>query len=320
MIRHNFFEKDGIRLHYAAAGEGKLILFAHGFPEFWYSWKNQLEEFGRTHFAVAPDLRGYNLSSKPSSVADYKISVLVDDLLGLAENLGYQKFTLVGHDWGGALAWALAIAHPERVEKLVIINAPHPATFARELKNNWAQRRASWYILLFQTPLAEMLLRFNGYAALVRSTLRDGLNKNYFNERDRLAYLEAWSQPGALTGGLNYYRALPLTNLFGKKQLKIPGLDADSFRGSRSGACFVGRERSLFAARQSGRAGRICTRSNSAAVSGWFSLDNSRTARGDQFRDSRISVSNVIFRNPTNEIKPPIQAAGECAQASFRTK
>jgi pimeloyl-ACP methyl ester carboxylesterase len=229
MIRHNFFEKDGIRLYYAAAGEGKLILFAHGFPEFWYSWKNQLEEFGRTHFAVAPDLRGYNLSSKPSSVADYKISVLVDDLLGLAENLGYQKFTLVGHDWGGALAWALAIAHPERVEKLVIINAPHLATFARELKNNWAQRRASWYILLFRTPLAEMLLRFNGYAALVRSTLRDGLNKNYFDERDRQAYLEAWSQPGALTGGLNYYRALPLTNLLSKKQLKIPGLDAESF-------------------------------------------------------------------------------------------
>ena len=229
MIRHDFFEKDGIRLHYAAAGEGKLILFAHGFPEFWYSWKNQLEEFGRTHLAVAPDLRGYNLSSKPSNVADYKISVLVDDLLGLAEHLGFQKFTLVGHDWGGALAWAVAIGHPERVEKLVIINAPHPFTFARELKSNWAQRRASWYILLFRTPLAEMLLRFNGYSALVRSTLRDGLKKNYFNERDRQAYLEAWSQPGALTGGLNYYRALPLTNFFSKKQLKIPGLDTDSF-------------------------------------------------------------------------------------------
>ncbi len=229
MIRHDSFEKDGIRLHYAAAGEGKLILFAHGFPEFWYSWKNQLEEFGRTHLAVAPDLRGYNLSSKPSNVADYKISVLVDDLLGLAEHLGFQKFTLVGHDWGGALAWAVAIGHPERVEKLVIINAPHPFTFARELKSNWAQRRASWYILLFRTPLAEMLLRFNGYSALVRSTLGDGLKKNYFNERDRQAYLEAWSQPGALTGGLNYYRALPLANFFSKKQLKIPGLDTDSF-------------------------------------------------------------------------------------------
>ncbi len=229
MIRHDYFEKDGIRLHYAAAGEGKLILFAHGFPEFWYSWKNQLEEFGRTHLAVAPDLRGYNLSSKPPGVSQYKISALVDDLLGLAEHLGCQKFTLVGHDWGGALAWALAIAHRERVEKLVIINAPHPATFARELKNNWAQRRASWYILLFRTPLAEMLLRFHGYSALVRSTLSDGLKKHYFNERDRQAYLEAWSQPGALTGGLNYYRALPLTNLFSKKQLKIPGLDTDSF-------------------------------------------------------------------------------------------
>ncbi len=228
MLRHDFFERDGLRLHYAAEGEGKLILFAHGFPEFWYSWKNQLEEFGKTHLAVAPDLRGYNLSSKPSSAAEYKISMLVGDLLGLAEHLGYQKFNLAGHDWGGALAWALAIAHPERIEKLVIINAPHPATFARELKNSWAQRRASWYFLLFQTPLAEMLLRFNGYAALLSPTLSEGLKKGYFSEADWQAYLEAWSQPGALTGGLNYYRALPLTNLFSKKRLEIPGLGTDS--------------------------------------------------------------------------------------------
>ena len=230
MFRHDFFEKDGIRLHYAANGSGRLILFAHGFPEFWYSWKNQLEEFGKTHLAVAPDLRGYNLSSKPSRVQEYTIAALVGDLLGLAQHLGYQKFTLVGHDWGGALAWALAMAHPERIEKLVIINAPHPAIFARELKNSWAQRRASWYMLLFQMPLAEKLLRFNGYSALIRSALRDGLKQNYFNERDRQAYLEAWSQPGALTGGLNYYRALPLKNLLGKKRLQIPGLGVDSLQ------------------------------------------------------------------------------------------
>ena len=235
MFRHDFFEKDGIRLHYAANGSGRLILFAHGFTEFWYSWKNQLEEFGKTHLAVAPDLRGYNLSSKPSRVQEYTIAALVGDLLGLAQHLGYQKFTLVGHDWGGALAWALAMAHPERIEKLVIINAPHPAIFARELKNSWAQRRASWYMLLFQMPLAEKLLRFNGYSALIRSALRDGLKQNYFNERDRQAYLEAWSQPGALTGGLNYYRALPLKNLLGKKRLQIPGLGVDSLpsRGPR---------------------------------------------------------------------------------------
>jgi pimeloyl-ACP methyl ester carboxylesterase len=228
MIRHDFFEKDGIRLHYAAEGSGKLMLFAHGFPEFWYSWKNQLEEFGKTHLAVAPDLRGYNLSSKPARVEDYAISALAGDLVGLAQHLGYPKFTLVGHDWGGALAWALAIAYPELIEKLVIINAPHPATFARELKNSWAQRRASWYMLLFQMPFAENLLRLNGYSALVRSTLRDGLKKNYFNEQDRQAYLEAWSQPGAFTSGLNYYRALPLKNLFSRKRLEIPGLGADS--------------------------------------------------------------------------------------------
>ena len=228
IIHHDFFEKGGIRLHYAAAGEGNLILFAHGFPEFWYSWKNQLEEFGKTHLAVAPDLRGYNLSSKPPHAEEYAISAMVDDLLGLAQHLGSGKFTLVGHDWGGALAWALAMAHPDRIAKLVIINAPHPATFARELKHSWAQRRASWYMLLFQTRLAEKLLRFNGYHALVRSTLREGLKKNYFNERDRQAYLEAWSQPGALTGGLNYYRAVPFRKWLGQERLEIPGLGAAS--------------------------------------------------------------------------------------------
>jgi len=207
MIEHEYAEVNGVRLHYATAGTGKLILFLHGFPEFWYAWKDQLLEFQATHQAVAPDLRGYNLSSKPAEVEQYEVTHLVEDMRGLAKHLGHDKFVLVGHDWGGVVAWATALFHPECIEKLVIINAPHPGIFERELRSNPAQQQASQYMLMFRSPQAEAILSANQYAFLVESVLGEGLRKGYFTEEDRAAYLEAWSQPGALTGGLNYYRA-----------------------------------------------------------------------------------------------------------------
>lgn len=193
-----FAHVNGLRLHYASAGEGPMILFAHGFPEFWYAWSSQLSEFSRCHRAVALDMRGYNLSSKPESVESYRMPHLVEDLRALAEHLGYGRFTLVGHDWGGAVAWAFALAHPECLDRLVILNAPHPAIFARELRGNPAQQRASAYFELFRSPAAEGILSRNNYAALTKIVAPHGGS----------AYLEAWSQPGALTGGLNYYRAM----------------------------------------------------------------------------------------------------------------
>ncbi|MCI0485869.1 MAG: alpha/beta hydrolase [Blastocatellia bacterium] len=207
MFKHDYKEVNGVRLHYATAGKGKLIMFVHGFPEFWYEWKNQLAEFSRDHQAVAPDMRGYNLSSKPAEVEKYQVKYLVEDLRALAESLGHKKFILVAHDWGGAVAWAFAIAHPEYLEKLVIINAPHPGVFQRELRENPDQQKASQYMLMFRSPQAEQILSNNNYATLVNIVLGEGLKKGHFNEEDRKAYLEAWSQPGALTGGLNYYRA-----------------------------------------------------------------------------------------------------------------
>lgn len=207
MLKHEFADVNGVRLHYARAGQGKLILFVHGFPEFWYAWKNLLPEFGRDHLAVAPDMRGYNLSSKPADVADYAVPLLVDDLRALAKSLGHEKFILVAHDWGGGVAWSLAIHHPECLEKLVIINAPHPVPFERELARNPAQQAASQYMLLFRSPKAEAALSANGYAFLSDAVLTRGLKKGHFNEDDRQAYLTAWSQPGALTGSLNWYRA-----------------------------------------------------------------------------------------------------------------
>jgi pimeloyl-ACP methyl ester carboxylesterase len=176
----------------------------HGFPEFWYAWKNQLTEFGKDHKAVAVDMRGYNLSSKPTEVDQYRVGVVMEDIRALAEKLGYKKFILVGHDWGGGVAWSFAIAHPEYLQKLIIINAPHPAIFARELRENPLQQKASEYMIMFRGPGAEAALSADNFAALVKGVALD------FSEEEKEIYIEAWSQPGALTGGLNYYRAARL--------------------------------------------------------------------------------------------------------------
>lgn len=206
-LTHRYAIVNGVRLHYVTAGKGRMILFLHGFPEFWYAWKNQLAEFGTTYRVVAPDMRGYNLSEKPASVDDYRLSILVEDVKALADHLKAKPFILVGHDWGGVVAWAFALTYPHYLDRLIIINAPHPAIFQRELRENPAQQKASQYMLLFRRPDAEQILSANQYAALVQAVLAQGLQRGYFTEEDRKAYLAAWSQPGALTGGLNYYRA-----------------------------------------------------------------------------------------------------------------
>ncbi len=215
MLEHKYAELDGVRLHYVTAGKGKLVMFLHGFPEFWYEWKRQLLEFGRDYQAVAPDMRGYNLSSKPSDAEQYRTKYLIEDVRALAQHLGHRQFVLVGHDWGGAVAWPFAMRHPDYLEKLIIINAPHPAVFARELRHNPAQQKASQYILLHRSAEAEEILSRDNYAALVNAVLKKGLEQGYFTEEDKQQYIEAWSQPGALTGMLNYYRAAQLGSFTG---------------------------------------------------------------------------------------------------------
>lgn len=211
MITHEYAEVNGVRLHYATAGEGPLILFLHGFPEFWYEWRHQLAEFGKDHQAVAPDMRGYNLSEKPAELEQYRMPQLVEDVRVLATHLlagsGRETFTLVAHDWGGAVAWAFALTHPGMLDGLVAINIPHPSLFQRELQNNPAQQQASQYMLMFRSAQAEANLSVNDYAGLVNAVLGEGLASGRLTEADRQAYIAAWSQPGALTGGLNYYRA-----------------------------------------------------------------------------------------------------------------
>jgi pimeloyl-ACP methyl ester carboxylesterase len=205
-ISHRYADVNGVRLHYAKTGQGPLIVFLHGFPEFWYEWKDQLAEFGRDHTAVAPDMRGYNLSSKPPELSAYQMPALVEDVRALAsealKTAGGSRFTLVAHDWGGVVAWVFAAVHPEMIDKLVIVNAPHPTVFARELRENAAQQKASAYMLMFRSPEAEANLSADSYGALKRAVLGSGVTAE-----DTAAYVDAWSQPGALTGGLNYYRA-----------------------------------------------------------------------------------------------------------------
>ena len=208
-FKSSYVTVNGVRLHYKSAGSGKLVLFLHGFPEFWRSWEKQLAHFGADHLAVAPDLRGYNLSDCPPEVKDYRAKHLIEDIKQLAATFTHDKFVLVAHDWGGAVAWGLAIAHPELLSHLVIINSPHPIGFWRELANNPAQQKASEYMLLLRDAKAERVLSENNFERLLRMRFA-GREEGPALEADKSAYLEAWQQPGALTGSLNYYRASPL--------------------------------------------------------------------------------------------------------------
>ena len=210
-IEHQFVGVDGLRLHCAVAGKSgaPLMLFLHGFPEFWATWRKPMAHFAaRGWLCVAPDLRGYNLSDKPEGVEPYRAKHLINDVLALGAHYGKGnpdgKFVLVAHDWGGAVAWAVAIGESQRPESrishLVMINSPHPYIFWRELCTSPAQQRASEYMNLFRLPKAERVLSENGYARLLGAF--GHLDKAWSAE-----LVQAWSQPGALTGGLNYYRA-----------------------------------------------------------------------------------------------------------------
>ena len=233
ILKDAYAEVNDIRLHYVSAGEGRLILFLHGFPEFWAEWENQLLEFGRDYQAVAVDLRGYNLSSKPRGIEHYHINIIAEDVKALAGHLGHEKFILVAHDWGGGVAWFFANRYPELLEKLVIINSPHAAVFARELLNNPAQQEASQYMLMFRTPEAEQILSKNNFTVLFDALLTGG-SRWKMSKDERKRYAEAWSQPDALTGGLSYYRVSPIyppTSQDDEDRLKaIVNLDREIFR------------------------------------------------------------------------------------------
>jgi epoxide hydrolase 4 len=204
---HNTLTTNGVNLHYVTQGEGELMLMLHGFPEFWYSWRHQIPEFAQDHKVAALDLRGYNESDKPDGVESYRMAELIKDVKGAIQALGYDRCILVGHDWGGAIAWAFAYAHPEMVERLIVLNLPHPAKFAAGLRTP-QQLLRSFYIFLFQIPqLPELLLWWGDYQMIETALAGMVVNKATFSAEDLEAYKTAASKRGALTAMLNYYRA-----------------------------------------------------------------------------------------------------------------
>ena len=206
-LRDGYAELGEVRLHYVEAGEGPLVVLIHGFPEFWFSWRFQIPALAAAGFhVVAPDMRGYNLSSRPRSVADYRSDRVAADVRDLIRERGADRALLVGHDWGGWIAWATAINHPEVVERLAVLNAPHPRRFLRGLRRP-RQLARSWYMLFFQLPwLPERLARANGWAPF-RFAFEHDARPGAFTEEQIEHYVEAWSQPGAPTAMINYYRA-----------------------------------------------------------------------------------------------------------------
>src|SRR6266478_7278123 len=205
-----FFQGASVRLHAIAAGpeDGPVVVLLHGFPEFWYGWHRQIEPLTAAGFRVIIlDQRGYNLSSKPTGVAAYALTELVSDVITIANQLGQEKIFLGGHDWGAAVAWSAALLHPQRIAKLVVLNVPHPSVMRKFLSTNPRQLLRSWYMFFFQLPwLPEAVFSAFNFRVGVRALLRSS-RPGTFTPDDLAQYRSAWSQPGSLTGMVNWYRA-----------------------------------------------------------------------------------------------------------------
>jgi epoxide hydrolase 4 len=208
-LEHYHADLGDVRLHYVEAGSGPLVVLLHGFPEFWYSWRFQIPILAEAGFrVVVPDMRGYNLSDKPPKVGDYRVEFLARDVERLIRACGSESAVVVGHDWGGVAGWLAAMRHPGAVEKLAILNCPHPNRFLRGL---WSpsQLRKSWYMFALQVPgplgrsVQERI--FGWFTSNFR---RDTVRPGTFTEEDIRHYAEAMRRPGALTATTNYYRAL----------------------------------------------------------------------------------------------------------------
>lgn len=225
-IKFDYAQIGSVRLHYATAGDGEnLVLLLHGFPEFWYSWRHQIEALSENYTVVAPDLRGFNLSDKPKHIEDYDIGYLVDDVTGLIRHFGREKAAVIGHDWGAAIAWATAQKYPEYVHKLGALQVPPASVF----KKNYSFRQflSSWYMFFFQIPvLPEFLLRLNDYTALENALKNSTAEKDIFTNDEISEFKKAWSEPFALTAMLNYYRANVLKRFFttsaDTEKIKVP--------------------------------------------------------------------------------------------------
>jgi pimeloyl-ACP methyl ester carboxylesterase len=208
-LREGYAQVGDVNLHYVEAGDGPLIVLLHGFPEFWYGWRQQIEPLAAAGFRViVPDQRGYNVSSKPSGVTAYALTELVSDVIAIADQLGQDRIFLAGHDWGAAVGWSTALLHPQRIAKLVVLNVPHPSVMRRFLSTRPRQLLRSRYMFFFQLPwLPEAVFSAFDFRIGSRALLHSSRPAT-FSREDLAHYRTAWSQPGALTGMINWYRAL----------------------------------------------------------------------------------------------------------------
>jgi pimeloyl-ACP methyl ester carboxylesterase len=204
-VREGYAHLADVQMHYVEAGDGPLVVLLHGFPEFWYGWRLQIKALAAAGFrVVAPDMRGYNLSSRPKGVANYDIEKLADDIRDLVHKRGAQSALVAGHDWGGSVAWATAMKHPEIVDRLAVLNAAHPRKLSQGLHHP-GQLRKSWYFFFFALPdLPDAVVHADNWH-FFRHFLHDARPEYTAEEMDR--YIEAWSQPGAASGMINYYRS-----------------------------------------------------------------------------------------------------------------
>jgi pimeloyl-ACP methyl ester carboxylesterase len=200
---------SGISLKVAHGGpaDGEAIILLHGFPESHRTWRHVAPALAADYRVIAPDQRGFGASDKPVGVEKYKIDETVADLLALADAYGVRRFTLVGHDWGGAVAWAAALKHPDRLDRLVIVNAPHPWVFQRTVIEDPEQRLAAQYIRLFRSPIMEKTIDAMGIDAFFTKTFAGHVDLSTISADERRHYLDDWKREGALTAMLNWYRA-----------------------------------------------------------------------------------------------------------------
>ncbi|MFQ5418834.1 MAG: alpha/beta fold hydrolase [Anaerolineae bacterium] len=210
-LTHEYIETNGIRLHVVQAGpaDGPLLILLHGFPEYWQGWRHQIDALAQAGLRVwIPDQRGYNLSDKPKGTAAYNLDELAADVIGLIDAAGEEKALLAGHDWGAAVTWWTANKYPERLHRIGVLNVPHHAVMNRHLRQSRAQLRKSWYMLFFQLPwLPELALRAGNWAG-GRRMMKSSSLPHTFSAEDLDSYQQAWAQPGAITGMINWYRAI----------------------------------------------------------------------------------------------------------------
>lgn len=222
-MQSQFIRTNNINLHVVTDGleNGTPVILLHGFPEFNYGWRKQVPALVEAGYRViVPDQRGYNLSDKPKGISSYDVNILAQDVIGLLDHFGIDRAFLVGHDWGAVVAWTVALNHPDRLKKLAILNVPHPDVMTDFILHNSKQRKKSWYVFFFQIPLfVEWVLGRNNFHDMARMLVGSG-RKSTFTPEDLIEYKKAWSQPGSMTGMLNWYRSVfchGLRYTFGRK-------------------------------------------------------------------------------------------------------